>query len=57
MKRALVLGNDAARHPLRRRMPRPRVEALAPEQADDKDLKLFALSFTAFFVSIFSFIS
>lgn len=56
MKRALVLTNEAARHPFRQRLPRPKAVALAPEKDDDKDLKLFVLSFTAFFVTIFSFI-
>ena len=56
MKRALVLSNDAARHPFRRSLPRPVLTALKAEQDDDKDLKLFVLSFTAFFVTIFSFI-
>ncbi len=56
MKRALVLSNDAARHPFRRSLPRPRLAALDADRDDDKDLKLFVLSFTAFFVTIFSFI-
>ena len=57
MKRALVLTNEAARHPFRRSLPPQRIEKVAPEREDDHDLRLFALSFTAFFVSIFSFIS
>lgn len=42
-----------ARHPLRRRFPPPVVAV----QNEDNDLKLFALSFTAFFIVIYSFIA
>jgi hypothetical protein len=42
-----------ARHPLRRRFPPPAV-AMPNE---DSDLKLFALSFTAFFIVIYGFIA
>ncbi len=54
MKRRLVLTNEAARHPLRRALPPP-VTPAAP-RGDDHDLKLFVLSFTAFFVCFYSFI-
>lgn len=54
MKRRLVLTNEAARHPFRRSLPppvRPR-----SRRDDDQDIRLFVLSFTAFFVCIYSFI-
>ncbi len=54
MKRALVLSNDAARHPFRRSLPR--LAALDADRDDDKGLKLFVLRFTAYFVTIFSYI-
>jgi hypothetical protein len=57
MKRRLVLTNEAARHPLRQRLPRPRPLIAAPAPDDAHDLKLFALSFTAFFVAIYGFIA
>ena len=63
MRRALVLTSEAARHPFRQRMPqhvftdtaqpaRPRRDA----GADDKDWKLFLLSFAAFFTVAYTFI-
>lgn len=52
MTRPLALTNDAARHPLRRRLPPPPV----PRTSDDHDLKLFVLSFTAFFICFYTFI-
>lgn len=42
-----------ARHPLRRRFPPPVVAAAN----EDSDLKLFVLSFTAFFIVIYGFIA
>ena len=56
MKRALVLTNEFARHPFRKSLPPMRIERIQPVRDDDKDLRLFALSFTAFFVAIYSFI-
>jgi hypothetical protein len=53
MKRRLVLTNEAARHPLRQRLPRPSVRAFETVRDDANDLKLFAVSFTAFFVAIY----
>jgi hypothetical protein len=41
------------RHPLRQRLPRPVLHRID----DDGDLKLFVLSFTAFFVAIYCFIA
>ena len=53
MKRQLVLTNEAAGHPFRRMLP----PAAAPRvRNDDSDWRLFALSFTAFFVSFYTFI-
>lgn len=54
MNRTLVTTNEAARHPLRRSLPPPAV-APAP-RGDDHDLKLFVLSFTAFFVCFYTMI-
>jgi hypothetical protein len=42
-----------ARHPWRRRFPPPVIAAVN----EDSDLKLFALSFTAFFIVIYGFIA
>lgn len=53
MTRRLVLTNEAARHPLRRALPPPIVRAAA---SDDHDVKLFLLSFAAFFTCFYSFI-
>ena len=52
MTRPLVTTNEAARHPLRRALPPP---SAAP-RGDDHDLKLFVLSFTAFFVCFYTLI-
>lgn len=40
-------------HPLRRSLPAPRIVSVSN---DDSDLKLFALSFTAFFVCFYTFL-
>ena len=53
MTRRLVLTNESARHPLRRSLPPPRV---AVAKNDDQDVKLFLLSFAAFFTCFYSFI-
>ena len=53
MKRRLVLSNEAARHPFRQRLPRPTLEAFEAVRDDSNDLKLFVVSFTAFFVAIY----
>lgn len=53
MTRRLVLTNEAARHPFRRMLPPPIV---AVQRDEDQDLKLFLLSFAAFFTCFYSFI-
>ncbi|NNM76734.1 hypothetical protein HJG53_07465 [Sphingomonas sp. ID1715] len=53
MKRRLVLSNEAARHPFRQRLPRSTTRTIEAVRDDANDLKLFALSFTAFFVAIY----
>ncbi len=53
MKRRLVLTNEAARHPLRQRLPRSIVRTVEAVRDDSQDLRLFAVSFTAFFVAIY----
>ena len=55
MTRPLVTTNEAAGHPLRRRLPPPRTEL--PPRGDDHDLKLFVLSFTAFFICFYTFLA
>jgi len=60
----LILTHDAARHPFRQSLP-PHIFAQAPvsasarkpSDADDKDWKLFLLSFAAFFTVAYSFIA
>ena len=55
MKRRLVLTAESARHPFRRTLPPP--PAAIPEVDDqDRDWKLFVLSFVAFFTCFYSFI-
>lgn len=53
MTRRLVLTNEAARHPFRRSLPPP-VRSVVRDQ--DQDVKLFLLSFAAFFTCFYSFI-
>lgn len=53
MKRRLVLTNEAARHPFRQRFPLTTTRAIEAVRDDANDLKLFAMSFTAFFVAIY----
>jgi hypothetical protein len=54
MTRRLVLTSEAAHHPFRRSLPPPVIAAA--KRSDDQDLKLFALSFAAFFTCFYSFI-
>ena len=53
MKRRLVLTNEAARHPFRQQLPRAETRVIEAIRDDSNDLKLFAISFTAFFVAIY----
>ena len=54
MTRRLVLTAESARHPFRQALPPP---APAPRVVDqDRDVKLFLLSFAAFFTCFYSFI-
>jgi hypothetical protein len=53
MKRRLVLTNEAARHPFRQRLPRSTNRTIEAVRDDSNDLKLFVMSFTAFFVAIY----
>lgn len=54
MKRPLVLTNEGAGHGFRRSLPPPAINP-AP-RGDDHDLKLFVLSFTAFFICFYTLI-
>jgi hypothetical protein len=54
-KRRLVLTNEAAGHPFRRQLPPPPAAKKVADQ--DRDWKLFLLSFTAFFTCFYTFIS
>lgn len=54
MTRRLVLTHEAARHPFRRALPPP--VAVAGPRDDDRDWKLFVLSFAAFFTCFYTFI-
>jgi hypothetical protein len=54
MTRRLVLTNESAGHPLRRSLPPP--PRPVPARDDDRDWKLFLLSFVAFFTCFYSFI-
>ena len=55
MQRHFVLEGNARRHPFRLHMRR--VSAIERKMRDDSDLKLFVLSFTAFFVCFYTFIA
>ncbi|MDR6850693.1 hypothetical protein J2Y54_000186 [Sphingomonas sp. BE123] len=55
MRRQLILSGASRSHPFRARLPEVRAEVRRREDAGD--LKLFALSFTAFFVCFYTFIS
>jgi hypothetical protein len=55
MQRRLVLSSESARHPFRRGLAPPDAEPAAPRD-DDSDVKLFFLSFAAFFTCFYTFI-
>lgn len=54
MQSRLVLEGHARRHPFRQHMRR--VVALERKTRDDSDMRLFVLSFTAFFVCFYTFV-
>ena len=54
MQRRLVLTNESAGHPIRRRLPPP--PKPAPTKDQDRDWKLLMLSFSAFFICFYTFI-
>ncbi|WP_294190371.1 hypothetical protein [uncultured Sphingomonas sp.] len=54
MKRRLVLTNEAAGHPFRRTLPPP--VTATKVRSDDQDVKLFVLSFFAFFTCFYTLI-
>ncbi len=53
MQRPTPPAEPARGHPLRRSLPVSRTVSVS---SDDSDLKLFALSFTAFFVCFYTFL-
>jgi hypothetical protein len=56
-RRYLVLTSEGARHPFRQTLPQKLLNGLSERKAQhEKDVKLFLLSFSAFFVAIYSFI-
>jgi hypothetical protein len=62
MRRKLVCRNEAARHPFRRMLPPPTLDATLTLPQPRRwwrreDTHLFMLSFSAFFVAISSFIA
>lgn len=54
MRRDFILTGASRSHPFRANLPHVRAQVRRRE--DDGDLKLFAMSFTAFFVCIYTFI-
>lgn len=55
MNRQFRSAAPAARHPIRRLITSPPAALRVPTN-DDQDIKLFALSFTAFFICIYTLI-
>ncbi|MEH3121458.1 MAG: hypothetical protein PGN16_05640 [Sphingomonas phyllosphaerae] len=49
MQRRLVLTNEGAGHPFRRTLPPP--AAMPEAKVGDHDVRLFLLSFAAFFIT------
>ena len=54
MRRDAALDDRTGGHPFRKRLPK--IRAAVRKREDDSDLKLFALSFTAFFVCFYTFL-
>ena len=48
------MTDEGRGHPFRRSLPMQRV---APAKSDDDDIRLFALSFSAFFVCFYTFLA
>lgn len=56
-RRSLVLTTESARHPFRRSLPPQLFAPLPdPEVRNDRDVRLFLMSFAAFFFAAYSFI-
>ena len=57
-RRSLVLTTEYARHPFRQTLPPHVFKPLVDwRKRNDEDIKLFAMSFVAFFVATYSFIA
>ncbi len=57
-RRALVLTTESARHPFRQSLPPHVFKPLPdPQRRDDRDIKLFLMSFAAFFLATYSFVA
>ncbi|MGK6356584.1 hypothetical protein ACMGDH_15330 [Sphingomonas sp. DT-207] len=54
MQSELQIPGPSRRHPIRRHVRR--AAAIQQKARDDSDVKLFALSFTAFFVCFYTFL-
>jgi hypothetical protein len=54
MQRQLLLAHQPRRHPIRVAVAQAR--AVERKRRDDGDIKLFVLSFTAFFVCFYTFL-
>lgn len=57
MKRRVALTNEAAGHPTRRMFPPPTTPKQKAWRSGDDDVKLFFLSFTAFFICFYTMIA
>ena len=53
MRRSLVTYDEGRGHSFRRSLP---ARPIVPIRDEDKDLKLFTLSFTAFFICFYTFL-
>lgn len=57
-RRYLVLTSENARHPFRRTLPSAVLSPLSDRRRrNDSDIKLFLMSFAAFFTAFYGFIS